>query len=175
MDKTAADLDKEIQDHLLITAWKKTKQPRSQIEYGSPLYWALSREDRRKKEAATARRKAKPTNITALNLSTLGETVVNYGGHAKFPNQINTTDRNGIKRCMDGGYVKIVGADLALTPAGRAAVGDWIVAELENEAKHPVRADDTYYQERQQLRVHKLEHAAQTLGNERAHARVRRP
>lgn len=166
MSKTAAELDKDIEDQLLIDAWKKTKTPRHQVEYGSPLYWSLARDDKRKKELALAKRKAKPTTITDLNLFTLASVVVDYGGHVKFPNQIEPTQRAGMKRCVAGGYVKIVGKDLVLTPAGRAAVGDWIIDELDKEAKNP--STDDYYRARGITRVAKLEHAAATLGNESA-------
>lgn len=171
MSKTPAELDAEIQDHLRIAEWKKTKQKRHAVEYGSPLYWALAREDRRKKDAATTARKAKPVNVTPLNVFTLGNLVLNHGGHVRFPNAINATDRSGLARCVRGGLVKVEGRDLVLTSSGRAAIGDWIVSELDREARSP--AKDDYYRERQALRVHKLEHAAETLGNEHAHARIR--
>lgn len=165
MSKTSAQLDAEIRnaaDDKLIAEWKagggKAKD-RYALPYGTPLYWALSREDQRKKVAAREAKKNKPVNVTHTNLFALAELVMKHGGHARFPNAIEAVDRPHIKRCIDAGYVNVEGRELALTPYGKEAVGDYLVGEIGREEKFPSINDPA----RQATRVAKLERSLAAL------------
>ena len=166
-----ADLAK---DEKLITEWKLAggrSKDRRNIDYGSPLYWALYRDDQRKKVAKREAKKGKVGAVTDLNLFTLANVVVRHGGHVRFPNAFEATERNGIKRCIDGGYVRVEGKQLALTPSGTTAVADYLITELEREAKQPAKLGlngDDYYKKRQDAKVASYEKAMSTLGSERA-------
>lgn len=167
--KPIDDKVQKEQDDTLITEWKLgggRPKDRHALPYGTPLYWALARDDQRKKIANREAKKGKLGKVTGLNLFTLAELVVDNKGHVRFPNQFESTSRNGIKRCVDGGYLRIEGKELALTPAGRVAVADYLIREIEKENKHPSK--DNYYGPRQTERVAKLERAVATLGSERA-------
>lgn len=169
--RTAAQAlnEEQANDDRLITEWRlaggKPKN-RNQVEYASPLYWALYRDDQRKKLAKREAKKGKLVTVTDLNLFTLAELVADNGGHVRFPNQIDATQRNGIKRCVDGGYLRIVGKDLVLTPAGKTAVADYLIMEIDKENRRP--AKDDYYGPKQAAKLAKFEHAVATLGSERA-------
>ena len=172
MTKTPAQLDAEIaeeNDKTLVKAWKATGKPLYDMPNYNEVAAAIARQKKRAKLAKADQRAgkgAKLTNVTSLNLFTLANLVAKNGGHVRFPNRIEATDRNGIMRCMEGKYIQVDGRDLALTATGKQAVADYYVSELEREAKSPTT--DPYYLKRQRDKVELFERALATLSSERA-------
>lgn len=81
---------------------------------------------------------AKPTYVTGTNLFALTKLVVEHGGRA-FPNRLDAVDRPHIKRTLDAGLVEVRGNSLHLTPAGRTAVADEIISDIEKKSKYTPR------------------------------------
>lgn len=81
---------------------------------------------------------AKPTYVTGTNLFALKQLVVEHGGHP-FPNRLEAVDRPHIKRTLDAGLVEVRGNSVHLTSAGRTAVADEIISDIEKKSKYTPR------------------------------------
>ena len=170
-NKTPAQLEADIREELdkeRIAEWKRrggNKQADTSWHSDRELMYAFDRQRRRDAARKREAKKGKLTNVTDLNLSALADVVVGYGGHVRFPNALQATDKPHIKRCIDGGYVTIEGKQLALTATGKSAVADYLIADLERQGQYP--ATDPYYIKRQMERVEKFEKALDTLTSEK--------
>jgi hypothetical protein len=129
MAPTPAQLDDEIKvmlDRKLIAEWGGGKKDRPGVAYGTPLYWALAREDQRKKVAArVAKAKRDPAKPTDLNMWVLGRVA---HGRREFPNRISAVSSPHVRRCMKAGWVVALNKQrLRLTDAGFTALADAVI------------------------------------------------
>lgn len=75
-----------------------------------------------------------PTFVTGTNLFALTQKVIENG--PSFSNRIEAVHRDHIKRCLDAGLVEPAGNQLRLTPAGKTAVGDALIAEINRKVEY---------------------------------------
>jgi hypothetical protein len=80
----------------------------------------------------------KPTYVTGINLYALKKLIIESGGRP-FSNRLAAVDRPHIKRTLDAGLVEIRGNNVHLTPAGRTAVADEIISDIERLSKYTPR------------------------------------
>jgi len=80
----------------------------------------------------------KPTFVTGTNLFALKEMVVKHGG-PEFPSRVEAVDAPHLKRCLAAGLIEVVGNRARLTPAGRVAVADAIISDIERKSKYQPR------------------------------------
>lgn len=81
--------------------------------------------------------------VTDTNLFALTQLVIDRGGPV-FLNTLYAVDRPHIKRCLEAGLIEVVGPArrlrgvdrLQLTPAGRTAVADMLIRDIERESKY---------------------------------------
>lgn len=113
---------------------------------------------------------ASPNYVTGTNLFSLVELVLVHHGKTAFPNEISSTSRAHIKRCMEGGLIEPAGKNLHLTPAGRTAVADEIISRINREQQYPPREDRAFSAEafakdveRHKAKLAKLEGALANL------------
>ena len=74
----------------------------------------------------------KPTFVTGTNLFALKEMVVKYG--PEFSSRVPAVDAPHLKRTVQAGLVEVVGSKARLTGAGREAVADALVKDIERES-----------------------------------------
>lgn len=120
--KSLDDPGQLADDEKLISAWRTAGgkgKARYAVDYGTPLYWALARDDQRNKIAKRVVKNAKPVKATDLNVWALAQLAK---GRTEFPNQIHAVDAPHIRRCLKAGLIHVVGSNLRLTPAGEIAV-----------------------------------------------------
>lgn len=80
------------------------------------------------------------TYVTGTNLFALKELVITHGG-PNLPVRLDAVDAPHIRRTLDAGLVEAVGNRLHLTSAGRAAVADLLVQDIERERAHVPRVN----------------------------------
>jgi len=80
----------------------------------------------------------KPTYVTGTNLFALKKLIVESGGRP-FSNRLHAVDQPHIKRTLDAGLVELRGNNLHLTSAGRTAVADEIISDIEKLNKYQPR------------------------------------
>lgn len=73
----------------------------------------------------------KSTYLTDTNLVALKEMVLAQG--PEFSSRVSSVDAPHIKRCVAAGLVEVDGSRARLTPAGREAIADEIVRDIQRE------------------------------------------
>jgi hypothetical protein len=77
---------------------------------------------------------SKSTFVTGTNLSALVRMVIENGGPV-FPSRMHAVDLPHIKRCLAAGLIEVVGDKARLTAAGREAVGDALIHDIDREQR----------------------------------------
>lgn len=75
----------------------------------------------------------KPTYVTGTNLFALKDMVLEYGG-PEFPSRVPAVHAAHLKRTVSAGLVEVVGNRARLTSAGREAVADALVKDIDRES-----------------------------------------
>jgi len=115
----------------------------------------------------------KPPYVTSTNLFALKEMVLQHG--PEFPSRVPATDAPHLRRTVAAGLVEVAGGRARLTEAGRVAVADTIVEDIERESRWQPRESPFVSPEKRAdvLARDAAEHAAKVARLEAALVKLR--
>lgn len=188
--KTAAQLDAEIATALRegrtpppapAAAWKRLIadiQRRARTTVGAEARAALQAELDAAYDGMRASQKVaahKPGFVTDTNLFALKEMIVEAGGPT-FSNRVSSTRASHLKRTMQAGLLEVASpTTVRLTPAGREAVADLLIADISRLSAYTPRVNEFVPRDKQAevLERDKAEHRRKIEKLEKTLAAIR--